>query len=94
MTFDSLTSYYSALYPEFSTPHYSNLGFVLLGRAVERAVGQHLAAANSSTNVPGAPQSSYEQLLMTLLQAANLTSTGFEFAPSIISRMAGGASQS
>lgn len=35
----ALADYYSLIAPPFSTPHYSNLGFAVLGRAVERAMG-------------------------------------------------------
>jgi len=102
ITFSALSSYYSALFPEFSTPHYSNLGFALLGRAVERAVSATFErraseAANAEEQQVEEKEEeeegrveTYEELMVGLLRSLGLNQTGFAYTPSIVKHMATG----
>ena len=81
-TEDVVMQYVNAypLYHEpLTRPHYSNLGFNLLGHSCERA------AREDDSNI------TYEQWLTTnVFKQWDMTSTGFDFPDDIKKRMAGG----
>eukprot|EP00009_Paramoeba_aestuarina_P006690 CAMPEP_0201516838 /NCGR_PEP_ID=MMETSP0161_2-20130828/8079_1 /ASSEMBLY_ACC=CAM_ASM_000251 /TAXON_ID=180227 /ORGANISM="Neoparamoeba aestuarina, Strain SoJaBio B1-5/56/2" /LENGTH=568 /DNA_ID=CAMNT_0047914125 /DNA_START=91 /DNA_END=1794 /DNA_ORIENTATION=+ len=74
INFDYLNAYYSTQYPPFSRSQYSNLGFTLLGRATERAIGEKYEDA----------------VVSDILYPLNMTSSGFEFTDEVKNRMATG----
>mmetsp|Transcript_19706 Transcript_19706/g.27190 ORF Transcript_19706/g.27190 Transcript_19706/m.27190 type:complete len:599 (+) Transcript_19706:56-1852(+) len=72
--FDLMNDYYSVMFPPYSKSHYSNLGFTLLGRSMERAVDVLYE----------------DYIVTDVLSPLGMQSSGFNYTEEIKSRMATG----
>lgn len=75
-----MVSAFPLFHQPLTRPHYSNIGYTILGRSCERAVQRH----NND-------QTTYEEwLVKKALLPFNMTSSGFDYPNDIVKRMAAG----